>query len=230
MENVNFSSNKILIIDDEDDLLNLLETYLLKEGFNNIFKASSGVAGINTCLRENPDIIILDVMLPDIEGFEVCRRLRNFTYAPILFLSAREEEVDKLLGLGIGGDDYITKPFSLKEVAFRIKAQLRRKYYLGNEPKNDDPKSAYKFGDIVIDEGKSQVLKDGIEVDLTAKEFRLLLYFAKNPNHILSKRILYETIWGEEYMGDDNTIMVHIRHIREKLEDEPGIPQTVLLR
>ncbi|KJS86523.1 MAG: transcriptional regulator [Peptococcaceae bacterium BICA1-8] len=225
MENVNFSSNKILIIDDEEDLLNLLETYLLKEGFNNIFKASSGLDGINTCSRENPDIIILDIMLPDIEGFEVCSRLRKFTYAPILFLSAKEEEVDKLLGLGIGGDDYITKPFSLKEVAFRIKAQLRRKYYLGNELKNDDKKSSYRFGDIIIDECKSLVLKNGAEIELTAKEFRLLLYLDKNPNHILSKRKLYEAIWGEEYMGDDNTIMVHIRHLREKLEDDPGIPQ-----
>lgn len=166
-------------------------------------------------------------MLPDMDGFEVCRSIRKFSYEPILFLSAREEEVDKLLGLGMGGDDYITKPFSLKEILFRIKAQLRRKQYLVQA---DTVKKSVicKAGNILIDEEKTEVRKNGSQVDLTAKEMQLLLLLARNPNRILSKKKLYESIWGEDYIGDDNTIMVHIRHLREKLEDDPGSPQCLV--
>ena len=222
----NICNCKILIIDDEKDLRNLLETYLLKAGFTNIYKAENGYTGIEVCRREKPDIIVLDVMMPDIDGFEVCRRLREFTYEPILFLSAREEEVDKLLGLGIGGDDYVTKPFSLKEVTFRIKAQLRRKQYLGADSmKAENRNEAYSVGNIRIDESRAEVLKNGAAVELTAKELQLFIYMVHNANLILSKRKIYEAIWGEEYIGDDNTIMVHIRHLREKLEDDPGNPQ-----
>lgn len=228
MEPVNVFDSKILLIDDEKDLLNLLETYLSKEGFNYLYRAENGRQGLEICRRENPDIIVLDVMLPDIDGFEVCRRLREFTYEPILFLSAREEEVDKILGLGIGGDDYITKPFSLKEVTFRIKAQLRRKHYrqmsLGAEAGQD----IHNFGRLCLDESRSEVRKDGSIIDLTAKEFQLFLHLARNPNRILSKKKLYEAIWGEEYLGDDNTVMVHIRHLREKIEDDPGSPRLLV--
>jgi DNA-binding response OmpR family regulator len=222
MELTNRTDSKILLIDDEKDILDLLEASLLKEGYCEIYKADTGIRGIELCRRTKPDIILLDVMLPDMDGFEVCRRLREFTYEPILFLSAREEEVDKLLGLGIGGDDYITKPFSLREVAFRIKAQLRRKNYMGT------PEIAAKLcrvGPISIDEDKVEVRKGESNVELTAKEFQLLLYLARHPNRILSKKKLYEAIWGEAYMGDDNTIMVHIRHLREKLENDPSDPQ-----
>jgi DNA-binding response OmpR family regulator len=229
MDAGNISNCKILIIDDEKDLRNLLETYLSKEGFTNIYKAENGYTGIEVCRREKPDIIVLDVMMPDIDGFEVCRRLREFTYAPILFLSAREEEVDKLLGLGIGGDDYITKPFSLKEVTFRIKAQLRRKQYMGaDSTKSENKNEIYRFGHIQVDEAGAEVLKNGVTVDLTAKELQLFTYMVNNANLILSKRKIYEAIWGEEYMGDDNTIMVHIRHLREKLEDDPGNPRHLI--
>lgn len=222
MEGVNFDS-RILLIDDEKELLDLLETYLSKEGFRSICKAQTGYEGIELCKRERPDIIVLDVMLPDLDGFEVCRRLREFTYAPILFLSAREEEVDKLLGLGMGGDDYVTKPFSLKEVTFRIKAQLRRKGYMDANP----ARHVYRFGDILIDEQKCEIRKKGVVVDLTAKEYQILLFLTQHANHIISKRKLYENIWGEEYI-DDNTIMVHIRHLREKLENDPGNPEYIL--
>ena len=225
----NLSDNKILIIDDEKDLLNLLETFLLKEGFRKIYKAETGVRGVEVCRRENPDIIVLDVMLPDIDGFEVCRRIRKFSYEPILFLSAREEVVNKLLGLGMGGDDYITKPFNLEEVLYRIKAQLRRKQYLGRPDQwTSGRKVLCRFGDIVIDENATEVKKNGLTLDLTAKEFQILLLLARNSNRILSKKKLYESIWGEDYLGDDNTIMVHIRHLREKLENDPGSPQYLL--
>lgn len=218
MENKCYSS-KIMIIDDEKDLCELLKVYLSKEGFHPIYTAYTGQEGISRCREVNPDIIILDIMLPDMDGFEVCRRLREFTYEPVLFLSAKEEETDKILGLGIGGDDYITKPFSLKEVSFRIRAQLRRKQYIDNNLNR-----VLKLDNIIINEHAGEVTKDGLPVELTAKELQILTLLARHPNHILSKKKLYENIWGEEYLGDDNTIMVHIRHLREKLEQDPGSP------
>ncbi len=223
MESNSFSS-KILIIDDERDLCDLLEVYLVKEGFHSVYKAYAGKDGIQCCRQENPDIIVLDIMLPDMDGFEVCRRLREFTYEPILFLSAREEEVDKILGLGIGGDDYITKPFSPKEVVFRIRAQLRRKQYMDNGTAG----RVLKFGKIRVNVADKEVTKDGHPVVLTAKELQILTLLACHPNRIFSKKKLYENIWGEEYIGDDNTIMVHIRHLREKLENDPGNPKYIL--
>lgn len=216
---------KILLIDDEVEILNLLETVLKKEGFSNIYKVTRGVAGIELCKTEKPDIIVLDIMLPDIDGFEVCKRIREFSLVPIIFLSAKSDNIDKLLGLGIGGDDYVTKPFSPKEVAYRVKAQFRRNQYNSIEEKNE--KGILTFADIEIDIDKGLVKKSGIEIELTAKEYKLLLYLAKNPDHILSKRKICEQVWGEDYLGYDNTIMVHIRHLREKIEDDPGNPRYI---
>ncbi|MGB4393401.1 MAG: response regulator transcription factor [Tepidanaerobacteraceae bacterium] len=140
---------KILLVDDEVDILNLLEAVLKKEGFNNIYKTTLGYEAIKMCKQMAPDLIVLDIMLPDIDGFEVCRRLREFCLVPIIFLSAKDEDVDKLLGLGIGGDDYITKPFSPKEVAFRIKAHFRRSKYFNLKSKTEQ-KRIIRFGDIEI--------------------------------------------------------------------------------
>lgn len=220
----NSYNSKILIIDDEKELCELLAVYLAKEGFRSVYTAHTGRQGIDCCRQLEPDIIILDIMLPDMDGFEVCRKLREFTFEPILFLSAREEEMDKVLGLGIGGDDYITKPFSLKEVAFRIRAQLRRKQYMSSDPSE----RVLKVGNIVINEKANEVTRDGRSLELTAKELQILMLLARYPNHILSKKRLYENIWGEEYLGDDNTIMVHIRHLREKLERDPGNPEHII--
>lgn len=220
----NSYNSKILIIDDERELCELLQVYLNKEGFRSVYSAHAGQAGIDRCREVQPDIIILDIMLPDMDGFEVCRKLREFTFAPVLFLSAKEEETDKILGLGIGGDDYITKPFSLKEVTFRIRAQLRRKQYMDK----DSSMRVISFDNIILNQQANEVTKDGRPVELTAKELQILTLLARHPNHILSKKKLYENIWGEEYMGDDNTIMVHIRHLREKLERDPGNPALIL--
>lgn len=227
----NLNNKKILLIDDEKDILNLLETVLIKEGFKEIYKAENGNKGIELCEKVNPDIIVLDIMLPDIDGYEVCKRIREFSMCPIIFLSAKSDDVDKLLGLGIGGDDYVTKPFSPKEIAFRIKAHFRRLEHMqliGNEKKSDDNKEVFKFKDIEIDENKAEVKKSGEVLNLTAKEYQLLLHLVKNSNMILSKNSLIENIWGSEYEGYDNTLMVHIRHLREKLEDDPSKPQHIL--
>lgn len=230
-EDVRIFDRKILIIDDDESIRDILKTALEKEGFTRVMCAGSGGAAIEICRREKPDLIILDVMLPDMDGFEVCRRLREITLAPILFVSAKSEDVDKILGLGIGGDDYITKPFSPKEVAFRVKAHLRRdQYYLkiGTSGEDTNSQDIISFGDIKIDAGKGMVLKKERAVNLTALEYGILLYLARHPDHIISKKRLYEAVWQEPYLGDDNTIMVHIRHLREKLEDDPANPRYIL--
>lgn len=215
---------KILVVDDEPDILDLLEKALTIEGFHNIIKADNGNNAVNTCKGINPDIIILDVMLPDIDGYEVCKRIRQFSHCPILFLSSKNDEVDKILGLAVGGDDYVTKPFSPKEVAFRVKAQLRRAEYRQNQPRPH----AITIGGLVIDPDGCRASKNGEDMELTAREFEILYYLAQNIGRVISRERLYETIWGEDSFGCDNTIMVHIRHLREKLEDNPAKPQYII--
>lgn len=215
---------KIMIVDDEPDILDLLEKALMIEGFHNIMKAENGHQAVETCKEIIPDVIILDVMLPDIDGYEVCKRIRQFSHCPILFLSSKNDEVDKILGLAVGGDDYVTKPFSPKEVAFRVKAQLRRAEYrqIPEQP------HAITIGELVIDPDGCRASKNGKDLELTAREFEILYYLAQNMGRVISRERLYETVWGEDSFGCDNTIMVHIRHLREKLEDAPAKPQYIL--
>lgn len=226
VEITGLKNKKILLVDDEVDILNLLETVLTKESFTNIYKATCGLEAIEIAKEIKPDLIVLDIMLPDMDGFQVCRQLREITYVPIIFLSARDEDVDKLLGLGIGGDDYITKPFSPREVAFRIKAHFRRSEYLTLQ--NQIQEKEITFGDIVINKEKGEVKKKEKTIPLTAKEYSLLLYLAENANKILSKNKIMERVWGYGYEGYDNTLMVHISHLRQKLEDDPANPKYII--
>ena len=229
MESVGYADKKILIIDDEEDITDLLEEIILKEGFKNITKAHCGLDGIKKCKKENPDIVILDIMMPDMDGIEVCRQIRQFSYCPILFLSAKNSDIDKILGLSMGGDDYITKPFSPREIAFRIKAQLRRQQY--DQASNNVMKKRNEniiIGKISIDISNSQVYKEGTEVKLTAKEYKILLCLAQNANRIISKERLCEIVWSEDNIGYDNAISVHIRHLREKIEDNPSKPEIIV--
>ena len=211
-------TKKILIVDDEKEILNLLEAVLKKEGFQHIYTCTTGKEGIHMCKQVQPDLIILDIMLPDLDGYSVCQQIRQFTFVPIFFLSAKNEDLDKILGLSIGGDDYITKPFSPKEVAYKMKAFFRRNQY------QEKAHIMYQFGDITIDEAQGTVLKGDTLLSLTAKEFNILLFLIKNPNQIFSKARLYEAVWGETYLGNDNIMMVHMRHLREKIEDNPSKP------
>lgn len=229
MEAMSYVDKKILVIDDEEDITNLLEDIMLKEGFKNIKKANCGLNGINICKNQRPDIVVLDIMLPDIDGIEVCKCIRKFSYCPILFLSAKNSDIDKILGLSMGGDDYITKPFSPREVVYRIKAQFRRQQYeeIHNNPGKMKEK-LIEFGRITIDTTNSQVYKDGTEVKLTAKEYKIILYLAENPNRIVNKERLCEIVWSEGNIGYDNVISVHIRHLREKLEDNPSKPEIIV--
>lgn len=214
---------KILLVDDEEQLLQLLKEVLLKEGFENVYEATSGVDGILFAKDVMPDIIILDVNLPDIKGYTVCEKIRSFSFCPIIFLTAKAEDDDKLCGLESGGDDYVTKPFNIREIILRIKAQLRRNSYNPEKVKNKD----IYFGDIVINDDTGEIKKSGCVVNLTAKEYALIVFLAKNKNKIFSKNSICEGVWGYDYDGYDNTIMVHIRHLREKLEDDPSNPKYI---
>lgn len=221
------SNKKIMLVDDEKDITDLIEEVLRIDGFHNIIKAYNGMDAIDLCRNHNPEAIILDIMLPDIDGIEVCKRIREFSYCPILFLSSKNDDIDKILGLNSGGDDYVTKPFSPREIVFRIKAQIRRQQYSQAAKKNLESKT-FQIGNVFIDSDGYQVYKNGIEIELTAREFGLLMFLAENANKIISKERLYEQVWGEYGAICDNTIMVHIRHLREKIEDDPSKPQILL--
>lgn len=215
---------KIMLVDDEPDILDLLEKALNIEGYHNITKIDNGKTAVITCKEIQPDIIILDVMLPDIDGYEVCKKIREFSHCPILFLSSKNDELDKILGLAVGGDDYVTKPFSPKEIAYRVKAQLRRAEYR-QVPIQD---FSIKIDELMIDTDGCRVMKNNKEIGLTAREFEILRYLAENLGRVISRERLYEIVWGEDSFGCDNTIMVHIRHLREKLEENPATPQYII--
>ncbi|MGE7954238.1 response regulator transcription factor [Lysinibacillus xylanilyticus] len=214
----------ILVVDDEADLANLLKVSLQKEGYQQIHTAGSIQEAWASFQQTQPDIVLLDVMLPDGEGYDLCRRIREVSHVPVLFMSAKNEEIDKLLGLAIGGDDYITKPFSPKEVAYRVKAQLRRAGYQMQETAPVTPVKTIQVGLFLLNGDETEVHKDGVLLELTAKEIGLMACFMHNPNRILSKETLFERVWGEDFFGSDNTVMVHIRRLREKIEKDASKP------
>ncbi|MDC7289655.1 response regulator transcription factor [Blautia schinkii] len=218
--------SKILLVDDEKDIVDLMEEVLRKEGFLSIKKAFNGSDALEICRDFQPDVILLDIMFPDIDGLEVCRQIRAFSYCSILFLSSRNDDVDKILGLSCGGDDYITKPFSPREVVFRIKAQLRRQQYQTAFPTEKGLRLT--VGPLSVDKESCRAFKDGQEIELTGREFLLLTYLMENADKIISKERLYEQVWGEYSSICDNTIMVHIRHLREKIEATPSQPRQLI--
>lgn len=222
---LNFTNSRILLIDDERDITDLIEEVLKSDGFKEIKKAHSGIEGINLAKEYLPHIIVLDIMLQDIDGIEVCKKIREFSYSPILFLSSKNDEIDKILGLSSGGDDYITKPFSPREISFRIKSQIRRQHY---NKSIENTNEIVTIGNLSIDMDGGRVLKEEKKIELTGTEFKILSYLAKNLNRIISKERLYEQICGEYAVGCDNTIMVHIRHLREKIEINPSKPELLL--
>lgn len=218
-------NKKILIIDDEEDLLRLLKTVLHKEGLENIYTATTAKDGWQQFQEKQPDLVLLDIMLPDGEGYDVCKQIRSISKVPILFLSAKSEETDKIVGFAIGGDDYITKPFSPKEVAYRVKAQLRRSDFL-QEMKEESP--IIKAGPFELNEQRAELKKHGETIELKPKELGMMTHLLKNPNQIISKESLVNKVWGEDFIGFDNTIMVHIRRLREKIEEQPSNPKFLI--
>lgn len=215
-------NSKILLVDDEHDITKLMRDALVNEGYTDILEVNSGEEAIKRCKSFEPDIIVLDVKMPDIDGIEVCTRIRKFSHCPILFLSSKNDEVDKIVGLSSGGDDYITKPFSVKEVIYRIKAHLRRQSYSSCESE------ILSAGGLRIDLNTNQTFLNDREISLTSTELLLLAVLVKHKKKILSKEQLYEQAWGEYSSICDNTIMVHIRHIREKIEENPSSPQRLV--
>lgn len=223
MNNI-YEKYKVMLVDDEKEILDLISTVLRNEGFNNIYIASTGEEAIEVFLRTKPDIVLLDIMLPDINGYEIFKKLKSYRNIPILFISAKTDEVDRLLGFALGADDYISKPFSAKEVAFRVKARLKIYNNIVEENKN----KIINIGNIEIDEEKASVIKDGEPLELTAKEYKLLVYLANNQNQIISKETICREVWGEDYFGFDNTITVHIRKLRKKIEEDPSYPKYII--
>lgn len=219
-------SYKILLVDDEKDIVDLIEEVLRQDGFQYIKKVHTGIEAIRICKEFQPDVVVLDIMLPDIDGIEVCRKIREFSICSILFLSSKNDDIDKILGLSSGGDDYITKPFSPREIVFRIKAQLRRQQYQSTMTSNE--KNLVNVAPLSLDKESSRIYKSGKEISLTGREFLLLSYLMENANKIISKERLYEQVWGEYSSICDNTIMVHIRHLREKIEEVPSNPQQLI--
>ncbi|WP_326513899.1 response regulator transcription factor [Clostridium intestinale] len=219
-------NNKILLVDDEKDIVDLIAEVLQQDGFQFIKKAYSGSDALRLCKEFKPDIVLLDIMLPDIGGIEVCKKIREFSFCSILFVSSKSDDIDKILGLSSGGDDYITKPFSPREVVFRIKAQLRRQQY--QTIRQLDEKDMIIVDSLSLDKDSSRIYKSGKEVALTGREFLLLSYLMENADKIISKECLYEQVWGEYSGICDNTIMVHIRHIREKIEETPSTPKRLV--
>ena len=217
----------ILIVDDEAEIANLLENVLNREGFERVFIASTAKKGLEEFIRVKPDLVLLDIMLPDGDGFELFSEFQKVKSTLVLFISARNEEVDRLLGFALGAEDYITKPFSPKEVAYRVKARL--KHISSNSTvENELPKKEkLLFGDLSIDPDAGEVFKKEKRLDFTAKELKLLLYFTENPNRILSKEMICREVWQEDFFGFDNTISVHIRKIRLQIEDNPSKPKWI---
>ncbi len=218
--------SKILLVDDEKDIADLIEEVLRQDSFKNIKKAYTGMDAVQVCREYQPDVVVLDIMLPDIDGIEVCKQIREFSFCSILFLSSKNDDIDKILGLSCGGDDYITKPFSPREIVYRIKAQLRRQQY--QSAMRTDVKGLLTVGGLVLDRESSRIYKNEKEIDLTGREFLLLSYLMENADKIISKERLYEQVWGEYSSICDNTIMVHIRHIREKIENTPSTPKQLI--
>lgn len=216
---------KLLAVEDEPVLLETLAYNLRKQGYE-VLTASDGYQAIALARKERPAAIILDVMLPGLDGFEVCRVLRREMSAPILMLTARDDEVDKVVGLEVGADDYMTKPFSLRELSARVKALLRRERMIREELAAQDGATAAQliFDNLVLDEGRHELRKAGEVIPLKPKEYELLLFMARQRGVTLSRDLILERVWGWDFDGGSRTVDVHIRWLREKIEDDPGLP------
>ncbi len=217
---------KILVVDDEKAIGEILKINLEKEGYK-VAVAMDGEEGLNLALKLNPDLILLDVMLPKMDGFEVCKKIRRESEVPIVMLTARTEEIDKIIGLELGADDYVTKPFSIRELMARVKANLRRTV-VPSVPENEE--NTIKIGEISINTESYELKKAGKIIELTLREFELVKYLADAPGRIFSRETLLEKVWGYEYYGDMRTVDVTVRRLREKIEEDPSEPRYIMTR
>jgi DNA-binding response OmpR family regulator len=223
-------TEKVLVVEDEPTLLDTLDYNLTRQGYQ-VYTAADGLAALNVARQEQPDLILLDVMLPGLDGLEVCRILRQEMNAPILMLTARDEEVDKIVGLEVGADDYMTKPFSMRELLARVKALLRRVRLMREEMAGEDEpvvRDVLRFGDLTIDLTRCEVSRQEEALHLKPREYDLLVFLARNRGAVLSRDLLLERVWGWDYGGGSRTVDVHVRWLREKIEPDPASPVRIV--
>jgi len=213
-------NEKVLIVDDDNEIRNVVSIYLKNEGYE-VLQAENGYKALEIIKAESIDLVLLDIMMPKINGIEVCNEIRKNYVMPIIFLSAKDAEIDKILGLSSGAEDYITKPFSTVELIARVKSQLRRYKRYNQTDKNE---KIIEIGNLKINSDTRQVFVGNGEVSLTSKEFDILELLVRNKGIIMSIPRIYETVWKEEFFKSDNTVMVHITNIRQKIEEDPKNP------
>lgn len=237
--NILQSKKTILIVDDEQHIVDILTYNLQKEGYNTL-EANDGVKAVEIALEKKPDLVLLDIMLPGMDGLTVCKRIKHSLNIPILMLTAKDQEIDKILGLELGADDYITKPFSVRELMARVKANLRKaevEVLLERNVKQEeeeqietDPKNIITVGDIVLNLSRFEVKVNDKVVDLTLREFEVLKYLASQPGQVVTREVLLEKVWGYEYYGDIRTVDVTVRRIREKIEKDTSSPKMLITK
>jgi DNA-binding response OmpR family regulator len=214
----------ILLVEDDESIREMVEKYLIMEGFS-VTSASNGEEALHKCLNTSFDLMILDIMMPKLDGLEVLKIIREKNALPILIMSAKDSDVDKAIGLGLGADDYIAKPFSMLELSARVKAAIRRATTYSNH--SETKQDLLIIGDLTIDIMNFSVTKNQQTVKLTSKEFAILKLFSTNNQRVFTKQQIYQLIWNDEYYGDENIINVHISRLREKIEDDPSNPQYI---
>ena len=221
--------SRILVVDDEKNIVDIIKYNLKKEGYE-VMTAGDGEEALRLNEEFKPDIILLDIMMPKLDGYAVCRKVREKYDTPIIMLTARAEEVDKVLGLELGADEYVTKPFGTRELMARVKANLRRRNISEEASYESTDKDVLSFGKLTIDLKRFEVKKDGSILDLTLREFELLKFLASQKTQVFSRETLLEKVWGYEYFGDVRTVDVTVRRLREKLEDDPSKPAYILTK
>ena len=237
MENINKDVKTVLIVDDEQAIIDILVYNLEKEGYN-VIEANDGITAVDVALEKRPDLILLDIMLPKMDGLTVCQRVKSVVNIPIILLTAKDEEVDKIVGLELGADDYITKPFSVRELVARVKANIRKADATLGQQTNETtdaekPKVKSKkiiVGDLELDLDKFEVRVRGKIIDLTLREFEVLKFLASQPGQVTTREILLEKVWGYEYYGDIRTVDVTVRRIREKIETDTSAPKILITK
>ena len=228
----NYNKKTILIVDDETTIVDMLVYNLQREGYNTL-TANDGEEAVKVALENKPDLVLLDIMLPKMDGLAVCKRIRQSLDIPILMISAKDEEIDKILGLELGADDYITKPFSVRELMARVKANLRKTEVAkgsADTTEDDSEDSKITVGELTLDLNKFEVKVRGEVVDLTLREFEVLKYLAAQPGQVVTRETLLEKVWGYEYYGDIRTVDVTVRRIREKIERDTSNPKILITK
>lgn len=221
----------VLVVDDEESIVNIIEYNLKRDGYN-VIKAYDGEEGLNSALTQKPDLVILDIMMPKMDGYEVCRRLRAKSDVPIIMLTARADEVDTVIGLEMGADDYVTKPFKVRELVARVKANLRRKKsQSAPASKKAHNAASHIFNELSINYERYEVSKAGKAINLTLREYELLAFLTKNRRQPFKREDLLEKVWGYEYYGGDaRSVDVTVRRLREKIEDDPSKPKYIITK